>query len=304
MAANQQQFGPVTVYFGDKNGKYPDGNQVVVRGSEATAVFDTPLVANRLAGDESSPLARADMIILGHVHEDHVCGIHLLPDAPVYAPEFDVDAIRSIDGMMRHYSYSPETWAGMREKITEVFHYVARPDAQGYGDGAAWDLGGGVTVRAIHAPGHTRGHSILWVEPGDIAFIGDIDLSGFGPYYADGCSNLSEFRMTLTAIEHLDAKVWITSHHKGVVTERYAFLALLEAFRGKIDLREQAILEFMGSEGKTLDDLVAHRFMYPPGHHDLFVDDAERKCIREHLAELLQRGAVREDGGVYRCVQR
>ncbi|NIP74260.1 MAG: MBL fold metallo-hydrolase, partial [Gammaproteobacteria bacterium] len=72
-------------------------------------------------------------------------------------------------------------------------------------------------VRAVHMPGHTRGHSVLLVEPGAIAFIGDIDLSGFGPYYADACSNLAEFRSTLERIEHLEARAWITFHHKGVV---------------------------------------------------------------------------------------
>ena len=69
--------GPVRVYFGDKTGKYPDGNQVVVRGRELTAVFDTPQVANRIA----DVLAAADLAILGHVHEDHMAGLHLMPSA-------------------------------------------------------------------------------------------------------------------------------------------------------------------------------------------------------------------------------
>jgi len=40
--------GALTVYFGDKSGKYPDGNQVVVRGRDTQVAFDTPLVANQL----------------------------------------------------------------------------------------------------------------------------------------------------------------------------------------------------------------------------------------------------------------
>ena len=34
-------FGRVTVFFGEKNGKYPDANQVIVRGSDTQAAFDT-----------------------------------------------------------------------------------------------------------------------------------------------------------------------------------------------------------------------------------------------------------------------
>ncbi len=94
--------------------------------------------------------------------------------------------------------------------------------------------------------------------------------------------------------------MWITSHHKGVITERETFLQLLHAFREKIDRRERAILEALQGPGLSLDDLVARRFMYPPGYHDVFVEDAERRCIGEHLSILVEQGRVREQGGVYR----
>ena len=96
------RFGPVTVYFGDKSGKYPDGNQVVVRGADAVVAFDTPLVANRLA----ATLQQADLVILGHVHEDHMAGLHLLPHTPVHVHEADLAAARSWEGLSRHYGYA------------------------------------------------------------------------------------------------------------------------------------------------------------------------------------------------------
>jgi glyoxylase-like metal-dependent hydrolase (beta-lactamase superfamily II) len=298
MTIPRMDFGPVAVHFGEKTGKYPDGNQVVVSGGDARVIFDTPLVANRLG----AALDGTDAVILGHVHEDHTAGLHLLPDRPVFAPQQDLAAVQSMEGMLRHYGYAEHTNLRMREKITQQFHYQPRPDARGYADGHVWELGGGVSVRAIHMPGHTRGHSVLMVEPGAIAFIGDIDLSGFGPYYGDACSNLQEFRATLRRIESMEARVWITFHHKGVITERETFLGLLHAFRDKIDRREQAMLQAIGPRGRTLEELVAHRFMYPPGYQDVFVEDAERKCLREHLGLLLAAGRVREEGGVYRAV--
>ena len=48
MSAPSFEKGALTVYFGEKSGKYPDGNQVVVRGRDTRVAFDTPLVANRL----------------------------------------------------------------------------------------------------------------------------------------------------------------------------------------------------------------------------------------------------------------
>ena len=292
------RLGSVSVYLGEKSGKYPDGNQVVVRGADTLAAFDTPLVANRL-GDE---LLEADLVVLGHVHEDHMAGLHRLPHAPVYVHEADAEAARSWDGLARHYGYAPGVLAGMHEKIEREFHYAPRPDALAYADGASWDLGGGVTVRAFHAPGHTSGHCVLLVEPGGVAFIGDIDLSSFGPYYGDATSSLAAFRRTLAAVKDLPAKVWITSHHKGVITDRHAFLELLAAFASRLDAREEAIASFLRAGPATLEELIAHRFVYPQQLNDLFYEDVERRTISQHLESLVLAGRARRDGDVWRTV--
>ena len=286
--------GPVTVYFGEKSGKYPDGNQVVVRGRDAVAAFDTPLVADRLG----AVLDAVDLVILGHMHEDHVAGLYRMPKVPVYAPEQDLAAVQSWDGLARHYGYRAQVLDKMRAKIEREFHYAPQPDAIGYPDGYVWDLGG-VQVRSLHMPGHTAGHSVLLIEPDGIAFLGDIDLSGFGPYYGDGCSSLAAFRRTLDAVARVPARAWVTFHHKGVVTDRAEFLLLLAAFKDKLDRREQAILDALAAQPRSLEALVAHRFVYPPGYSELYIDDAERKTIAEHLDELIVAGRVILRDGIY-----
>jgi glyoxylase-like metal-dependent hydrolase (beta-lactamase superfamily II) len=298
MAEAFRRFGPVTVYFGEKSGKYPDGNQVLVQGRDTQAVFDTPLVANRLVAE----LAGAEMVILGHAHEDHMAGLHLLPRAAVFAPLADVPAVRSWEGLARHYGYAPAVLAAMKTKVERDFFYRPRPDAIGYADGQTWELGG-VRVRAIHMPGHTGGHSVLLVEPEGVAFLGDIDLSSFGPYYGDACSNLAEFRATLQRVAELPARVWITSHHKGVITERQTFLDLLRAFGEKIAQRERAVLEVLAQAPQSLEQLVAHRFLYPRGYQDTYVEEAERITLRQHLAEFLASGRVVLEGDTYRTLQ-
>ncbi len=151
MDAQVIRHGAVSIYPGEKSGKYPDGNQVTVRGADSLAAFDTPLVANRLGAE----LLDADLVVLGHVHEDHMAGLHRLKHAPVHVHEADVEAARSWDGLARHYG--------------------------------------------------------------------------------DATSNLAAFRRTLEAVKHIPAKVWITSHHKGVITDRETFLVLLKAFAARLD---------------------------------------------------------------------
>ncbi len=298
MAVSVIRHGAVTVYPGEKSGKYPDGNQVMVRGADTLVAFDTPLVANRMGRE----LLDADLVVLGHVHEDHMAGLHRLRHAPVHVHEADVAAARSWEGMARHYGYVPEVLARMRTMIEKDFHYAPRPDALAYKDGASWDLGGGVTVRAIHMPGHTSGHCVLLVEPGGIAFIGDIDLSSFGPYYGDATSSLAAFRRTLEAVKDIPAKVWITSHHKAVITDRETFLALLKAFASRLDAREEAIADHLGRQPSTLAELVARRFVYPKHLDDVYYADAERRVIEQHLEELARAGRAIDEGGRWRLV--
>ncbi|MCZ2292788.1 MAG: MBL fold metallo-hydrolase [Burkholderiales bacterium] len=283
-------FGPVTIHFGEKNGKYPDGNQVIVRGAEATAIFDTPLAANRIP----DVIREADLAILGHVHEDHMAGLHLVPQVPLFVHEADAPAARSWEGMARHYGYGPEVLPGLRRKIETKFHYQPRPDAIAYADGQVWDLGGGVRVRALHMPGHTAGHSVLLVEPEGVAFIGDIDLSSFGPYYGDASSDLAAFRRSLARLPELPASVWVTSHHKGVVTERAKFLEMLQAYAARLDERSERLLQMLQAGPATIDELVRQRLLYPPEADELWIDSAEQRTITLHLAELCAAGRVRE----------
>jgi len=210
----------------------------------------------------------------------------------------DVEAARSWSGLAAHYGYPQPVLDDLHEKIVREFSYTPRPDAIGYEDGAVWDLGG-VQVRAIHMPGHTRGHCVLWVEPHGIAFIGDIDLSSFGPYYGDATSSLPAFRQTLARVAQLPASCWITSHHKGVIRERSEFLALLAAFTARLDAREARVLELLRARPRTLDDLTRARVVYRPEASELWIDSAERHSIAQHLEELLQAQRVRRDGDLF-----
>ncbi|MBL0898802.1 MAG: MBL fold metallo-hydrolase, partial [Reyranella sp.] len=149
-SVERADFGRVSVFFGARNGKYPDGNQVIVRGRDTRAAFDTPVVANHIGPEFDA----TELVVLGHVHEDHMAGLHRLPKAPVHVHEADLAAARSWEGFAAHYGSSAERLPGMLEKFRRDFFYAPRPDAIAYQDGAVFELGG-ATVRAIHMPGHT-----------------------------------------------------------------------------------------------------------------------------------------------------
>lgn len=293
MAGPRADFGPVTVFLGDKNGKYPDANQVIVTGKDVRAALDAPLVANRIG----TAFDTADLVVLTHVHEDHMAGLHRLPHAPVHVHREDLAAVKSWQGYADALGVSETVRPALLEKLRREFHYAPRPDAIPYGDDAVWDLGG-VSLRAVHMPGHTAGHCALLIEQEGIAFIGDIDLSGFGPYYGDATSSLASFRKTLKQLPDLPARIWITGHHRGVYTDRARFLADLAAYEAKLEARSQHLVELLTSP-KSLEELVACRLLYPPDYEELWVEDVERRSIRQHLDELMEQGRVVEAGGVF-----
>ncbi len=279
--------GRTTVLGGERNGKYPHGNSVLVRGTEEAVLIDPSL---SLVGRADRP--RPDRILNSHCHEDHVAGNHLYPQTPVYMHAADRPGLDSLDAMMAIYGMSPAIEVAFRRVIVDEFHYTPRPDAHAFGDGDVFDLGR-CRVRVIHAPGHTRGHSLFHVEPDDVLYLGDIDLSSFGPYYGDAWSSLAAFERTLADVRTVDARWYATFHHVGIVEGRTAFLERLDRFAGVIAAREERLLAFL-AEPRTLDEIVAHRFVYRPGDAVPLADDVERRSMRQHLERLVTDGRVEE----------
>jgi glyoxylase-like metal-dependent hydrolase (beta-lactamase superfamily II) len=282
--------GAATVCFGEARGKYPQGNSLFVRGREESLVIDPSLGLLPRRG----ALLPADRVLNSHCHEDHVAGNHLFPDVPWHVHEADLPGLQSFAGFMAIFGYDdPQVAAGWERVVRERFHYVERPDARPFRDGDVFDLGGGVRVRVIHTPGHTRGHSALFVEPDAILYLGDIDLSSFGPYYGDAWSDLEDFERSLARVRAIEARHYATFHHVGVV-DRPTFLERIDRYAAVIADRERRLLAFLAGAPRTLDEIAEHRFVYRKGDPVPFAAPVERRSMSQHLARLVRQGRVRE----------
>jgi glyoxylase-like metal-dependent hydrolase (beta-lactamase superfamily II) len=227
-----------------------------------------------------------------HCHEDHVAGNHLFRDVPWHLHEADLVGIHSLDGLMAIYGFDADTDGAFRKVVVEQFHFTPRADAVPFSDACVFELGR-TRVHVIHAPGHTRGHCVLLVEPEGVLYLGDIDLSSFGPYYGDAWSSLEDFERTLARVREIDARHYATFHHIGVVDGRAAFLERLDRFAAVIADREARLLAFL-AEPRTMDDVAAHRFVYRPGDPVPYADPVERRSMGQHIERLVRAGRVRE----------
>jgi glyoxylase-like metal-dependent hydrolase (beta-lactamase superfamily II) len=288
----ERRIGCATVLFGAEAGKYPDANSLLVEGGEETVLID-PALGVVARGAEALP--QVDRVLLSHCHEDHLPGLFLFPEASCHLHQEDLPGIRSLEAMLAIYGLDEPQKSQFERLIVERFHFQPRPDAVAFQNGDVFDLGGGVRIRVQHAPGHTRGHCVFVVEPLDLVYLGDVDLSGFGPYYGDAWSSLEDFERTLREVRQLDAHAYLSSHHIGLLEGREAFLHRLTRYEAKIRDREERLLEYL-QEPRTMDEIVAHRFVYRP-QDKVAADPVERHMMGQHLARLLRQGAVREMDG-------
>jgi glyoxylase-like metal-dependent hydrolase (beta-lactamase superfamily II) len=163
-----------------------------------------------------------------------------------------------------------------------------------------FDLGGGVTVEAMHLPGHTRGHSGLIMD--NVFFLSDIDLTGFGPYYGDAWSDLDQFDASLTKAREVEAEWYVTFHHKGIIKGRETFVEMIDKFHAVIETRHARMLEYL-AEPRSIADMVTTRFVYRPHVEHVFANSVEQRTAELHVARMLERGeATQVEPGRYQRV--
>jgi len=146
-------------------------------------------------------------VVLTHGHADHVAGLAGLPEVPVV---LGPDQLPLVCGERQ-----PGGWlAGWLAALTTV---PALPeDVRHVADGDTVVLDG-VTLRAVHMPGHTLG-STAWLWE-DVAFTGDALLGGRPPTLAPAALSTDPARAeeSLAALLDLDFD-WLADGHSGLTT--------------------------------------------------------------------------------------
>jgi len=277
----------VSVLQGAMFGSYPSGNSVVVQGTAESIIIDPSVT---VVAERGAPV-QVDAVINSHAHEDHLPGNGLFLEARVHIHEDDLPGAQSLDGLLDVFGFDDVTRAEQAVNFVETLHYTPRPDAQGFTDGHVFDLGG-MTVTAMHLPGHTRGHSGFHID-GSVFFLSDIDLTGFGPYYGDVWSDLEQFEESLRVVRDVDAEYYVTFHQKGIIEGRETFLKMLDAFHAVIGRRHNEMLEYL-AEPRSIAEMAKRRFVYRPNVDIPFVDTVERRTAELHLARMITRGEAVE----------
>ena len=292
------QLGNLTVLKGEKSGKYPAGNSVLVK-DDVCLLIDPSLDVHK-AGRESVA-DHVDVILNSHAHEDHFAGNHLFPEAELRVHEEDAPQMRSLDALLDAYGTPEPEREPMRKLLIEEFNYRPRSDLHTITDGEVLDLGR-TRVHCVHTPGHTPGHLILLFEPDDVLFVADLDLTPFGPFYGDACASLDD---TITSVQKMrsmadDLNACISSHQAAIVSNGIG--AVMDRYLDVVWEREARLLAFL-ARPRTLDEIADHCIVYGKKYPNIpWQYQAERNMMSMHVDRLLaQRRVVVEGDGAIRA---
>lgn len=283
--------GPVRFVQGQNKGRYPYCHSLYIE--EAGVLIDPgsdreTLKALRAEGKISA-------IWLSHWHEDHIAHLDLFENVPIWISEQDAPPLGDLETFLEWYDMEDESYREhWRKVLADQFNLKPRKPAGFLRPGQKVRLGT-VTVEVIHTPGHSPGHlAFRFLEPG-ILFLGDYDLTSFGPWYGDRYSDIEETVASVNLLRSLDARLWITCHETGIFSEPPG--ELWDTYLEVIWKREAKLLDFLRTP-RTMEEIVRAWIVYGrPREPEAFFAFGEKAIMGKHLKRLVSRGLVFEEGG-------
>lgn len=290
----EQRFGPVLFVPGDNRGNYPNCNSLYVEGA-VKILIDPSSNRDRLGQLCDTP--GVDAVLLSHWHEDHLMHLDLFEEKPLWMCAADAEPLLSLDRFLDAYGMNDEERDPWIKTMYEVFHFKPRTPQRMIDGGEVIDLGG-VTVQVVHTPGHTPGHCALFFREEEILFLGDYDLTAFGPWYGDTHSDIDKLLASVEELKSMQARTWLASHGDGVFLSNPG--ELWNSYVSVVHQRDQALLDLL-KEPRTMADVIDARIVYKKKREPKeFFDFGERAIMGKHLQRLIKNGEVTFDGEVYR----
>ncbi|RJP67311.1 MAG: MBL fold metallo-hydrolase [Candidatus Abyssobacteria bacterium SURF_17] len=281
---------------GQNRGRYPDCHSLFVN-DDVSVIIDPAGREDVMKQIAAGP--GADVILNTHYHEDHRIYNYLFNDATLLVHELDARGYGHIDEFMSGFSVvnSPALKELWRSFLLETCKYRPYDLSGTFTDGFEIDLGH-TTLRAVHTPGHSAGHCCFFFPREGIAYLGDIDLTLFGPWYASNNSDIDAFLQSIERLRQLRPRAVITSHGDGLITERVD--ERLKRYAEIIHQRDEAIMEFV-TQPHTLEEVMTLEIVYRKNQKtpDAFFYWDDRLMIEMHLARLLKAGRLQTRGDAY-----
>lgn len=294
---NYQKIGPVEIFMGENQSRMPFSTSLAIRGRENSTLIDCG------SGNEAFQYLKNNhnikQIYLTHHHIDHIWGAHQFPDVDKYINPLDFRKVSDLNEIIK------------AQGIKAVFNEIERNEweqnqnnllmadgtkgkrtlevTHSYFYDCELELSD-TTVIMIHAPGHTEGYCCPYLPEHGILFVGDFDLTSFGPFYCDAEGNIDHFIRSAQKTLEVDAKYFVTAHQKGTLTKDEYAIALRK-YLNIIEKRDEKIRQFI-KKGNLPQDLMKLEVFYYEYQlmKSRFYMKSEKVGIVKHLRRLIEQG--------------
>lgn len=235
-----------------------------------------------------------DIIINSHFHEDHILNNNYFAGAKVWAHGLDVPAICSMEVFKGFYGFKNNA-EELGNSFIKSINLQASPIHREISDKEILDFGQ-VKMQVVHTPGHTPGHCSFFEEKSGLLFSGDIDLSGFGPWYGHSCSDLDDFISSIEKCQTINPRIIISSH-KGIIRDDIP--QRLQKYKDIIYKKEELLLSTL-SRASSLEELTEYKIFYGQRvKFDPLTRLFERMAIEKHLERLLRLKEIKQGEGLF-----
>lgn len=290
-----RQFGRIRYVRGDNKGRYPFSHSIYIEGENKRVLIDPACSLDKVKHIRDKE--GVDAVWLSHWHEDHFQYLYLFDDDTLWLSQRDFPPLADVEVML--------DWCGAdsaifrdywRHNVQKQFHYYPRQHANFIEDGEIVDCGG-VTVEAIATPGHTPGHLSFFFPNEEILFLGDYDLTPFGPWYGDLYSDIDETIASIRRLKSISAKIWLVSHEQGIYEKNPG--EIWQHYENVIYERDDKIMDCL-QEPQTLEEIAERWIIYgKPREPLIFFEFGERALLKKHLRRLERQNKIIFSGDTY-----
>lgn len=280
-----ERIGPIMIVEGPNNSKVPYSRSLYIDCSDKVLIDSgaDPITLTSIDKEYG-----VELIVNTHYHPDHTGHNYLFKHATKWINPIEFETVRTIDGVARANGVYqewgtkgvemwrktlPQEWVTNLGGISGTYEYEVDYT---FGD---------VKVVFLHTPGHTEGFSCPYFPNLGVAYVGDYDMTSFGPWYNGSDGNIEDFIQSGKRLLTLDAHTFITGHQKGIFSKQ-DFKQAMDKFLAIIDKRDEVIEQY-ARQGLSFEELSNIGIFYPQkALKEPIFKTWERCGIRKHLHRL------------------